>query len=88
MVSEISCYLVKDDGLDHGCGKHEDGDGVAEEGSGTSQDACTFLVLVFRYVREEGAQEEGLEECQAVLDELEKTSKEIGTAIRDEKGSP
>lgn len=54
-------YLVKDDGLGHGRGKHEDGDGVAQEGGGTSHDVRTFIVLVFRNVREDGAQEEWLD---------------------------
>jgi len=52
---------VKDDGLGHGRGKHEDGDGVAQEGGGTSHDVRTFIVLVFRNVREDGAQEEWLD---------------------------
>lgn len=32
MSGMIRCYLVKEDGLDDGCDKHEDGDGVTKEG--------------------------------------------------------
>lgn len=81
-------YLVKDDGLSHGCGKHEDSNGVAQEGSGTSHEPCTFGVLVFGYVRQEGAQEDRLKESQAVLEELENSGTEIGKAIGYEKGGP
>lgn len=84
----MSGYLVKENGLNDGCDKHEDSDGIAKEGSCTSDEACTFVFLVFRYVREEGLQEEGLDESQAVLDELDKTSEEKGTAIGYEDGGP
>jgi hypothetical protein len=88
LVGGMPRYLVKDDRLSHGCDKHEDGNGIAQEGSSTSHDPCTFCVLVFRDVRQEGAQEDRLEESQAVLEELEESSTNIGKAIGYEKGGP
>ena len=88
MVNGTARYLVKDDGLSHGCGKHEGGDGVAKEGGGTSHDPCTFGFLVFRDVRQKCAQEDRLEESQAVLEELEESSTKIRCAIGDKDGGP
>lgn len=82
------CYLVKDDGLSYGCGKHDNCNDIAKDGSGTSNDPRAFVFLVFGDVRQKGAQEKWLKEGQAVLKELEKPSDEIRCAIGYEQGSP
>jgi hypothetical protein len=61
-VCGISHYLVKEDGLGHGRGKHEDSDSVTQEGSGTGHEASLLVVVVFRDMGQEGAQENGLGE--------------------------
>lgn len=53
-------YLVKDDGLSHGRRKHEDSDGVTQEGSGIGHGLGMLVVLVFRDVGQKNAQENRL----------------------------
>ena len=81
-------YLVKDDGLSHGCDKHDDCDGVTQEGSDTSHDRQTFVLLVLRNIGQEGTQEDRLHKSQAVLYELENSGNKIGSAVCYEKCGP
>ena len=59
-VCGISHYLVKEDCLEHGRGKHEDSDSVTQEGSGTGHEASLIVVPVFSDIGQKGAQENGL----------------------------
>lgn len=58
----MSRYLVKDDGLGHGRHKHEDSDGVTQEGSGMGYELGALVVLVFRDMGQKSAQENRLSE--------------------------
>ena len=61
-VCRVSHYLVKKDSLGDGHGKHEDSDNVTQKGSTTGDELSALVVLVFRDVGQEDAQEDGLGE--------------------------
>ena len=88
VVRRISCYLLEDDGLSHGCDKHDDSDTITTEGSGGCDESCTLVVLVLGDVRQQNVQEHGLEVRQAVLEEFQECSEEVGAAIGCEKRGP
>ena len=88
VVGKISCYLLEDDGLSQGCDKHDDSNTVTAEGGGRCDESCTFVVLVLGDVRQENVQEHGLEVSQAVLDEFQECSEEVGATIGCEKRGP
>lgn len=53
---------MKKDSLGDGHGKHEDSDNVTQKGSTTGDELSALVVLVFRDVGQEDAQEDGLGE--------------------------